>query len=236
MSTTLAATITAYSFQSAKSTTQYGTLSVMPFQPAKAGTLCGISIAKIPKNATITSAFLRFQNYTTVSGSYTVQVYRCTGAWPSVKSWAKRPALSAVLGSKTVAAPKTSAAFDVDITATVQQMVAGTIANNGFYASISGSTALRIRGTKASSGAPSFHVTYTVPPAAPANLEPSAAAVPVDKPVLMFDADPNVTALEVQIDPAANTAAPAWDSGTVNTTGGLLDLSGTTYPGLAEGG
>lgn len=236
MSTSLGGAITAYSIQTAKSTTQYGQLARMPFRSGQAGTMCAISTAKIPRGATVVKAFLRFNTAAAASGSYTVQVYRCTGKWPSVKTWAKRPTLNLTpVGSRTISSPRYGAAFDIDITSTVQQIVAGTLANNGFYVSISGTTTLKMLGPKAGGGRPAFYVTYTVPPPVPTALEPSEAAVADSHPMLTFDADGRITALQAQVDPVADATAPAFDSGPVAATGGLLDLADTSYPGLADG-
>jgi hypothetical protein len=78
-------------------------------------------------------------------------------------------------------------------------------------------------------------VEYLVPAEAPTELNPSGGAVSVDKPVLTFSAAEDTQAVQVQIDPAANEVAPAFDSGEVAATAGLLDLATTAYPGLADG-
>lgn len=233
MATSLTIIASAYSIQTAKAGTQYGQLAAIPMRNGQAGALWRVALDKIPRNATVTRAVIRWSFNEPHTGSWTLSHYRCTGKWPSQVTWSKRPTLSAKIASKTTTAPKAGTVVDVDITATIQQMVAGTLANNGWYTSIDQSGTTKMRGTTASGGRPALYITYTVPPPTPSNLEPSAAAVSTAKPTLLFDADPAITALQVQIDPTASTTAPVWDSGTVVATGGILDLDETTYPGLA---
>lgn len=233
MSTTLSVGATAYSIQSAKPTTVFGQLAQLPLRWNAAQAQFQVSLAKIPKGATIVSAVVQFRTVAAQSGTYTARVYT-TAKWPSTLTWAKRPA-STLVGQVAVTNPGASALFAVDVTSTVQQMVTGTIPNNGWAVTIAENATLKVRGSAATSGRPVLVVTYTVRPPTPTNLEPSNAAVSVDKPVLLFDADPTVTGLRVQIDPAADSVSPDFDSGPVAATGGLLDLAGTTYAGLAAG-
>lgn len=235
MSTTLAIGVTAYSVSAAKPTTYYGQLSKLPMRSAYAGALFQASLAKIPKNATIVSAYIRFQGYGAVVGTRTMRAVYVTGTWPSKPTYAKRPTLSGTVGSKTLKNPKHGAAYDIPVTATIQAMVSGTLANKGWYVTSNEAATTYLFGSTASAGRPTLHVTYTVPPVAPTGLEPSDAAVATTHPVVLFAADPNILGLQVQVDPAANAAAPAFDSGDVAASGGMLDLAETTYPGLAAG-
>jgi hypothetical protein len=235
MSTTIAIGVSAYSVSAAKSTTYYGQLAKLPMRTAYAGALFQASLAKIPKNATIVSAFVRFHGYGAVTGTRVMRVSYVTGTWPSKPTYAKRPTLSATVGSKSLRNPKHGAAYDIPVTATVQAMVSGSLPNKGWYITSSETATTYLHGSGASGGRPSLHVTYTVPPPAPTGLEPSNAAVATSKPTLLFAADPNILGLQVQVDPAANATAPAFDSGDVAASGGMLDLADTTYAGLAPG-
>lgn len=232
---TLTIGLTAFSVQSAKSANPYGQLAKIPLKTGAAGAMFRAALAKIPSNATITSAKIRYQAVGAQTGTFTLQVYRLTGPWPSQVTWARRPTRSALIASTSVTNPAAGAVFDVTVTSTVQQLVAGTLADLGWYIEISQSTILNVRGTSAASGKPVLIVTYTVPPPVPTNLQPSDAAISVGKPVLLFDADPNITSLQVQVDPAANGTTPAYDSTQQAATGGLWDLSATAYAGLAAG-
>lgn len=233
MSTRLEVGITAYSIQQAKATTAYGQLALIPVRAGSsgAGALFTTALTKIPKNATIVSATIRYRMGASAAGAFTFRAYRLTAKWPTQVVWSKRPAVSLV-ASTPVNNPANSGIVDLDVTGTVQQMVAGTMPNYGWYLDHSGSTRLVVRGSKATSGRPTLIVTYTVPPPAPTNLEPSDAAVSAAKPVLLFDADASVTAVRVQVDPAANSAATVYEAA---ATGGMLDLAATAYAGLADG-
>lgn len=227
MSTSKTILLSAYSIQAAKSGTVFGQLSLMPMRDAQAGMLAQVSLAGIPKNATITNAFVRVNIADTHTGSWVVSVYRRTAKWPASVTWSNRGALTAAVGSKTVSAPKTGAAFDIPVTAMVQQMVAGTVANYGIYIGLDTASdgPIRFYGPKASGGRPALYVTYTVTPPAPTNLEPSDATVSDPAPTLVWAADPSIAGMQVQVDPTANATSPAFDSGQVATTGGLYDLA-----------
>lgn len=227
MSTSKTILLSAYSIQSAKSGTVFGQLSSMPMRSAQAGMLAQVSLAGIPKNATITNAFVRINIAQAYSGSLTASVYRRTATWPAKVTWANRGALTTAIGSKTLSSPKTGAQFDIPVTAMVQQMVSGTVANRGLYIGLDTSTsaALKFWGPKASGGRPALYVTYTVTPPTPTNLEPSDAVVSDPAPTLVWAADPSIAGMQVQVDPTANATSPAFDSGQVATTGGLYDLA-----------
>ena len=237
MATSKTILLSAYSVQSAKPTTAFGLLAVIPMRVSAAGMMTQVSLAGIPKNATITNAFVRINIAETRTGSWTASVYRRTDAWPGNVTWNNRGTLSSAVGSATVAAPKKGAAFDIPVTSTIQQMVAGTLTNRGFYITLATSFGSNIGfyGPKAAGGRPALYVTYTVPAAAPTNLEPSDAVVADPTPTLLFNTDLSILSLQVQADPAANASTPAFDSGEVVATAGLLDLGATSFVPLANG-
>ncbi|MGH3475295.1 MAG: DNRLRE domain-containing protein [Nocardioidaceae bacterium] len=237
MSTSKTILLSAYSVQSAKPTTAFGLLAVVPLRVSAAGMMTQVSLAGIPKNATITSAFVRVNVAQTLSGSWTASVYRRTDPWPGNVTWNNRGTLSSAVGSVTVAAPKKGAAFDIPVTSTIQQMVAGTLTNRGLYVTLATASGSNIGfyGPKAGGGRPALYVTYTVAPAAPTNLEPSDAVVADPTPTLLFNTDPSILGLQVQADPAANGTTPAFNSGDVTATAGLLDLGATSFVPLANG-
>ena len=237
MSTSKTILLSAYSVQAAKSTTAFGQLAVIPLRVSAAGMMTQVSLAGIPKNATITNAFVRVNIAQTLTGSWTASVYRRTDPWPGSVTWANRGTLSSAVGSKTVAAPKKGAAFDIPVTSTIQQMVAGTLTNRGLYVTLATASGSNIGfyGPKAAGGRPALYVTYTVPAAAPTNLEPSDAVVADPTPTLLFNTDLSILSLQVQADPAANGTTPAFDSGEVVATAGLLDLGAASFVPLANG-
>lgn len=236
MSTTVTVAATAYSIQAAKSTTQYGTPSSLPVRSGQANVMVRCSLSKIPTNATVVSAYMRFTVNEPHSGSgWNLRVHPITGAWPSQVTWAKRPAAGAAAGTKSVSSPKRGTNIDVPITAAVQQLVSRQRTDRGWMVATDKTSVWKLIGSSASGGRPAIIVKYTTPPPVPTGLEPSNASVTTDKPTLLFAADPNILGLQIQVDPAANSAAPAFDSGDVTASGGLLDLAETTYPGLANG-
>lgn len=90
-----------------------------------------------------------------------------------------------------------------------------------------------------SENAPKLYAEWSPVPATPTDLTPSGT-IATDRPVLGATADDvtgedEVAAVQWQIDPASSTSAPAFDSGTVTADALELDLTTTTYAGLAEG-
>jgi hypothetical protein len=86
---------------------------------------------------------------------------------------------------------------------------------------------------------PRLTVTYEHGPPVPVPTVP-IGIVSVAKPRIQFDAASasttgGILSFRVQIDPGSNFVTPAWDSGEVTDATPELDLSATTYPGLANG-
>lgn len=224
----------AYSIQSAKSSLRYGQLAVVPVQASAAAMLVRASLAKIPSAATVTSATLQVTTAADVSGSVTLTCYEVGSSWTSSVTWATRPTYPTTLDTQTLSSPTAGTLVEFDVTAAVQRIVAGTDDNFGFQVS-SGSTLVTLNGAPAQSGDPTLLISYELTPDEPSNLHPSSGYVSISKPTLSFDADDDITALQVQIDAPPGSSSPIWDSGTVPATAGLLDLSTTTYAGLADG-
>jgi hypothetical protein len=235
VSTSKTILLSAYAIQSAKPTTAFGLLALIPVRLAQAGMMTQVSLAGIPKNATITNAFVRVNIAEPHTGDWTVSVYRRLDSWPRNVAWGNRGALTSAVGSKVVTAPKKGAAFDIPVTSTIQEMVSGTVPNRGFYITLANSSDsfVKFYGPKAGGGRPALYVTYSVPPAAPTNLEPSDATVADSAPTLLFNTDSSILSLQVQADPAADGTTPDFDSGEVVATAGLLDLAGTSFTPLA---
>jgi hypothetical protein len=187
------------------------------------------------KGATVTSAHLRVQqdgDWTPV-GPRTLTKQRINAKWLlSTIKWVNRPGL--VTGTDVALTQSTVgdlAVWDWDVTTDVQAWVNG--APNYGWRIIADVTSTRyLRGFTARVGRPALVVEYAYPPATPTSLHPSAGAVSVSKPWVRFDTG-DITAVNVQVDPAASTTAPGFDSGWVTTTANELNLASTAYAGLA---
>jgi hypothetical protein len=187
------------------------------------------------KGATVTSARLRVQQdgeWLPV-GPRTLTKQRISAKWLlSTIKWSNRPGVTT--GTDVGLTQTTTgdlAVWEWDVTADVQAWVNGT-PNYGWRIISSTTSTYRLRGFLARTGKPALVVEYAYPPATPTSLHPSAGAVSVSKPVVRWDTD-DITAAQVQVDPAASTTAPAFDSGWVTTTANELDLGATAYAGLA---
>jgi len=222
----------AYSIQSAKPGQSYGQLARLPLQFNASAALIRTPLDKIPAGASVTSAVLTFYSFGASSGSFTYNVSPLTSGWSSKVTWTKRPTTDSSTAAVTKTGPADMQSWAFDLTAEVQAIVSGTAKNYGWQLWSGSSTKSKVRGTAAAIKRPVLTVSYTTSPDAPSNLHPASGAVTVTRPMLSFDADDETNMIEVQIDPAQNSASPAWDSGSVAATGGLLDLASTTYPGI----
>lgn len=235
MATTVTIAATAYSVQTAKTTQVYGQVAKLPVTSGKADALVRAPLTtKIPKNAVISSAVVSVWTNGAHTGTLALSLGRALGAWTSSVTWKTKPAEDSTLVTVSKASPAGGTRYDFDVTSLAQQIVSGALADYGWFLTSAATAVGYVYGSSASAHHPQLVVTYTVPPAVPSNLHPSGSAIAVSNPVLTWDAPEDVTSIEVQIDPAMNGDAPAWDSGTVAATGGLLDLAATTYPGVAD--
>lgn len=234
---TKTASLSAYSIQAAKANTAYGMLSVLPVQAAKSAVLFRASLSGIPREATVTSAKVQFWTSTAFSGSTTVNIAEITSAWSTSQHWANRPNYSSSpIASVSLSSPGAGALVELDITASAQAMVSGSKTNRGWQITSTSSSLLRLAGVWAKNNKPKLVVEYSMLPDAPDNPHPGAGnAVSIAKPTLSFTGVDDMTALQIQVDPSMNGTTPAFDSGTVAATAGLLDLTQTTYAGLAPG-
>lgn len=228
--------VAAYSVQNAKPTQKYGQITPLPVYQGAQDILLRVSLAGIPKGATITSAALQFVQGAGVSGTHSLTLYRVTGAWPSSVTWSTLPSFTGT-GAVTVSksSPAAGTLWSWGLTSFVQAMVTGTNLNIGFLIAKNQTSRVTLLGTPASSGKPVLVVQYTLTPSTPTNLHPSSGAVSVAKPSLTFNTDDDVVSIQVQIDAAADAVSPDFDSGEVAATAGLLDLNDTAYGGLSNG-
>lgn len=237
-----------YSLQAIKASTYYGRPSTFPLRggsgTGRAAAAFRPDLSKIPRTAIITNAYVQVHMAAAVAGTLTMNLYLKPTMLPTRPTWANFGAVGAQVATVTRGSLGNGSVWKLDVTSTIQAMVRGTTPNNGFrLESTATATVMKIRGTAASGGRPALYVTYVVPPATPSGLHPSGSAVSTSRPTLMFDAAQDITKLQVQVDPTGNATSPAFDSGEIPATGGLLDLSdarfdaagATPFPPLAEG-
>lgn len=229
--TSMTKTVTAASVQSATASKVYGQLAKVPIRYNNQAIICRAPLDSIPRNAVVQSATLRFVSATNQTGTWTVRAQALAGTFNVSKvNWTNSPAgTGTVYSSSARTNPKAGNPWNLNVTAWAQQVVAGTIPNRGFRVipvnSGNGTTTLYLRGTTAATGKPQLLVTYVVPPIAPTGLHPDSSSVAVARPALMFDTSADVTKVEVQVDPTGNATSPAFDSGEVAASGGLVDLA-----------
>lgn len=223
---------------STKASTAYGSASRLYLATTTQYGLLQFGLpSDLHRGAVVTSAKLRLYQVGswTPATSRTITVQRLASRWTlSTVNWNNQPGTTGtqVTVSNGGAAGSDGSLWEFDVTAHVQQLADGA-ANYGWRLSFSGTTLRALYGFTAGSFKPVLDVTYSYPPAVPTSLHPSSGAVSTSKPTLTF-ASGDIASLQVQIDPAAN-AATAWDSGVYATTQQELDLSTTSYPGLANG-
>ena len=192
-----------------------------------------------PRNTIIISAKLQLRAYKASSGTRTVSAYRVSGSWKVTRTnWNNKPAVTGSATTVDIGALSDGDLVELDVTSQLQ-----TVANGGkFYGwriSTTATSAHSFYSMNAGKHNPMLVVQYAYSPAVPTGLI-SGGAVSTGTPYLHFDYDVfsgnlSIASVEAQIDPNANATAPAWDSGEIATTQPELDLSTTTYPGLADG-
>ena len=229
-----------YSLQAIKPTTYYGRPSTFPLRGG-AGTGRAVAafrpdLSKIPRTAIITDAYVQVHMAAAVAGNFTMNLFVKPTMQPTRPTWGNFGAVGAQVSTLTRGSLGNGSVWKLDVTSTIQQMVRGTLPNNGFrLESTSGTTVMKIRGTAANGGRPALVVSYVVPPVTPSGLYPAGSAVSTSRPTLTFDAAADITKLQVQVDPTGNGTSPAFNSGEVPATGGLLDLAEVAaFPPLAE--
>lgn len=196
-----------------------------------------------PKSATIQSAVLQFYTRSALGASaVTINATRvATSTKFSQLNWTNKPGVTGSVASTSQVANAANTLWQIDVTALLQTIANGA-ANYGFRLDSPSAARILLWALSASDHRPSLSVTWSDAPQAPTGLVPAGnQVIGLAKPVVQFDytdigGDTTVGAVQVQIDPNANWTTPAWDSGVVATTDPELDLSKTSYPGLAANG
>lgn len=226
------------SIQTIKPSTSFGTLAYPPLKVSAKEILLRAALPTLPKGSLIVSAEVHVtQGGNTWSGSNTLALRRNLSSWLATVTWNRKPSVVSTPTdsvSKTGSTPGSVWVFDV--TDDVQGWYSKTIKYNfGWTLRSDLASSKSVRGRKAPSRHPFLVIEYEPPAKVPSGLSPAGGAVSVAKPVLTFDTSDNVTAIQVQVDAAADAVSPDFDSGTVTATGGKLNLADTAYAGLADG-
>lgn len=239
MSETRTLPLSVFTIKEARPTEVFGQLSRPPLVAGSGSEQAMLLRATlpddIPSEAIISSAEVQIVPRETLSGSNTLSLHRNTTRLRAHAKWNNAPPTS---GTATDSVTRTGSAADVvwpfAVTADVQSFVSGLKTNFGWRLSTDSTTLRRFYGATAGKFQPVLVVAYSVPGEPPTDLMPAGGAVSVAKPVVTFTAPPGTVAIQVQIDPDAD-AGTAWESDETPATAGVLDLSATTYPGLADG-
>lgn len=201
--------------------------------------LLAASVAQIPSTAIVQSAAVVLRSTSALSGSRTLSAYANTQGWTAQTTWSgpngQPMSSSTAAGSATVSNAVAGSTWVIPVTSTVQSWVSRSLTNNGLKVGGDAGPYGLFAGAAASSGKPYLTVTYATTAPVPSNLRPQGAAVSLAKPTLTADVGSATQSIQVQVDASANATTPAFDSGEVATTGGLLDLSATSYAGLTDG-
>lgn len=194
----------------------------------------------VPRNATVTSATLRFRNAVAQTGSVTVSAQRIGASWKARRlTWNNKPGVVGSAASATIVNPTTSDWFEIDVT-TQLQTIANGAANYGWKIATTFTTLVRLYSLNAAQYKPQLVVEYTDKPDKPTGLVPNGGlAVGLAKPVVQFSySDPGgndaLDAVQVQINATDVWTSPSFDSGWVTSTDPELDLAATAYAGLAD--
>jgi hypothetical protein len=165
----------------------------------------------------------------------TVTIQANSGSWNvATLKWSNRPGVvGATANSGATGALAGGARFTIDVTALVQAIADGQ-ANYGWRLTTSQTTTRStVRGFDSGYSSWTLHVEVSDLLVKPTNLAPTGV-IGTDKPTLLVDDLESLSAIQVQIDPAADPGSPDFDSGWVASTTPQLDLSATAYAGLAD--
>jgi hypothetical protein len=194
-----------------------------------------------PPGCTIVNATLYLRTLDNWPSGVTLSVQKANAAWSVNKiTDSNKPS---VMGPIATAGPSNWGQHDtitVNVTALLQEVANGG-AWYGFRITASGDENKELASSQNGTAwlRPALVITWVDAPRPPTYLSPSGnRALATGKPILSFNyvdpsADSPLNAVQVQIDPTGNWAAPAWDSGVVGTSIPQLDLNATSYPGLA---
>jgi hypothetical protein len=199
----------------------------------------------IPPGAQVISAKLRVWNGDAITGTNTMSLYRVAAKWSASKiTWNNRPGVTGAVKTIVRSGSAAGALWEFDVTDMMQTVSSGA-AWYGFRIDLNGAARKWIHSSASSTTGkrPQLEIEWSDAPSAPSDLSPDdLGVVSVAKPTLKFDftdvsGDKTMSAYRIQIDPAANWAAPAYDTGTVLSDSSIANLATqtVTYPGLSAG-
>lgn len=195
-----------------------------------------------PRNATVLSATLHLFGVGAPGGSATVSVQRLSDKFTASRvNWNDRPDGTGSTPGVTHTLNADGIEFAIDVSGIVQAWCDGAT-NYGLRVFTSATTMHRLYGLTASDNRPYLEVTWSDAPDAPTELSPAGgSAVSESNPFLTFHyfdvaGAERMASCQVQINASNSWSAPAWDSGEVSTSDPELDLTATSYPGIAIGG
>jgi len=225
------------SIQQPRPSMVFGMPAIVPIKSLTYEVLTQCAMPSIPKGSVITSAIYRVTQDDNWSGSVTLSLKRNLASWLSTMTWNTKPDVVATATDTDTQSGTTAPNYwEFDVTSDVQGWYDRTIERNwGWTLKTNSTTKHLLRGRQAAYGQPRLTITYEPAPKVPSNLSPAGGSVSIAKPVLTFDTSDNTIAIQVQIDAAADSVSPDFDSGEVASVGGKLDLSATAYGGLSDG-
>jgi hypothetical protein len=231
--------LTAISVQSAKASYHYGPLAKDPVDSGAAYILLRAGVS-LPKTAVVTAAKIWINQAEAFAGSNTLSIRRNYTAIPKSVTWNTKPAVTDVTHTQAKSGIAYGEWWDVDVTSDVQGFIAGTKVNYGWRLFPSSGTVMKLLGSAATVRQPYLEITYIIPPKVPTNLSPAGGSVATGFPVLTFTVGSDTLSIQAQVDPAADSVTPDFDSGEYPATAGVLDLAATDMPGglyagLADG-
>lgn len=195
----------------------------------------------VPRGATVLSAKLVVQQVDTVTGTHQISVQRIAEKWNvNTVTWDRKPPATGPAATVSKTGPGLFTLWEFDVTSILQGVADGN-PFFGFRLQSNNASELQFYSMNSARNRPYLSVSWTTRPDAPTLLQPAYGAVTAAKPVLSCDytdhsGSTDLSAIQVQIDAADNFVSGVdWDSGTVPVDVPSLDLSTTSYPGLASG-
>lgn len=216
----------------------YGQLATILLKTAeKCGLLRAAFPADVPETAVVTKCDIVIGVRGSWSGSRVFSAQRNATPWTAGKvTWNNRPGVIGTVHSTTVGAKSVGDQIRIDVLSDAQAMISGSIPNRGWRITSDEAVSRKLYGATADTGKPWLDFEYVIPGEAPTELHPDGGAVSIAKPTLSFATADEILSLQVQIDAAADTVSPDFDSGEVPASGPSLDLASTAFGGLTDGG
>lgn len=173
----------------------------------------------------------------------TVTVAAVATSWAAGKTtWANQPGVAGASVSTVLGALSDGAAATLDVTAIVQSVANGA-AWRGVRLTTSAATADTSNWYAFDSSQPAWVLTVELSdaPEQPSDLRPNVGAIASSRPILGWSYtdlggdSSEQGAFKVQVDPAANSVTPAFDSGWITSATPQYDLSTSSVAALASG-